>query len=157
MLCCLCYWLLGCLINTLINKKWMDHLHHVHPWIRSLDLFGVDALPSSPGASTIASSSGFVVEGVFRKSGVVHSFKMVDQFCLYLGLTSCIPEICGSFHMTSLLILPSLVYPLTLLKKRISAASRRVMSRFVELLLFAVFLTEDLEFILLLLLSWRPG
>ena len=50
------------------------------------------------------------------------------QFCLYLDLTSCIPEISNSFLMTSLLILSSLVYPLTLLRKRISAASRRVMS-----------------------------
>jgi len=33
--------------------------------------------------------------------------------------------------MTSLLILYSLVYLLTLLRKRISATSRRVMSRFV--------------------------
>jgi len=33
--------------------------------------------------------------------------------------------------MTSLLILSSLVYPVTLLRKRISAASRRVMSLFV--------------------------
>ena len=39
---------------------------------------GIDALPSFPGASTISSSSRFVVEGVFRESGVVHSFKMVD-------------------------------------------------------------------------------
>ena len=39
---------------------------------------GIDTLPSFPGASTISSSSRFVVEGVFRKSGVVHSFKMVD-------------------------------------------------------------------------------
>ena len=39
---------------------------------------GIDALPSFPGASTISSSSGFVVEGVFRQSGVVHSFKVVD-------------------------------------------------------------------------------
>ena len=39
---------------------------------------GIDALPSFPGASTICSSSRFVVEGVFRESGVVHSFKMVD-------------------------------------------------------------------------------
>ena len=52
------------------------------------------------------------------------------QFCLCLDLTPCIPEI-SSFLMTSLLILSSLVYPLTLLRKRISAASRRVMSRFV--------------------------
>ena len=53
------------------------------------------------------------------------------QFCLCLDLTSCIPEISSSFLMTSLHDLSSLVYPLTLLRKRISAASRRVMSRFV--------------------------
>jgi hypothetical protein len=53
------------------------------------------------------------------------------QFCLCLDLTSCILEISVSFLTTSLLILSSLVYPLTLLKKRISAASRRVMSRVV--------------------------
>ena len=39
---------------------------------------GIDALPSFPGASSISSSSRFVVEGVFRESGVVHSFKVVD-------------------------------------------------------------------------------
>ena len=50
------------------------------------------------------------------------------QFCLYLSLTSCTPEISSSFLMTSLLTLSSLVYPVTLLRKRISAASRRVMS-----------------------------
>ena len=39
----------------------------------------IDALPSFPGASTVSSSSlRFVVEGVFRQSGVVHSFKVVD-------------------------------------------------------------------------------
>jgi len=43
------------------------------------------------------------------------------QFCLCLNLTSCIPEISSSFLTTSLLILSSLVYPLTLLRKRISA------------------------------------
>ena len=39
---------------------------------------GIDALPSFPGSSTISSSSRFVVEGVFRQSGVVRSFKVVD-------------------------------------------------------------------------------
>ena len=39
---------------------------------------GIDALPSFPGASTISSSSSFVFEGVFRESGVFHSFKVVD-------------------------------------------------------------------------------
>jgi len=46
------------------------------------------------------------------------------QFCLYFSLTSCIPEISSSCLMSSLLILSSLVYPVTLLRKRISAASR---------------------------------
>ena len=53
------------------------------------------------------------------------------QFCLYLDLTSCIPGISSSFLKTSLLVLSSRVYPLTLFRKRISAASRRVVSRFV--------------------------
>ena len=52
---------------------------------------GLDALPSFPRAPT-----RFVVEGVFRESGVVHSFKMVDPV-LCLDLTSCIPEISSSF------------------------------------------------------------
>jgi len=43
-----------------------------------LTCYDIDALPSIPGASTVSSSSRFVVEGVFRESGVVHSFKMVD-------------------------------------------------------------------------------
>ena len=38
----------------------------------------MDAVPSFRGASTISSSSRFVVEGVFRKSDVVHSFEMAD-------------------------------------------------------------------------------
>ena len=70
----------------------------------------------------------FVVEGVFRKSDVVHSFEMVDPVFMYLDFTFCIPEISSSFLMTSLLILSSLVYPLTLLRKCISAASRRVLN-----------------------------
>ena len=43
-----------------------------------LTFSGIDALPSLPAASTISSSSRFVVEGVFRQSGAVHSFKVVD-------------------------------------------------------------------------------
>jgi hypothetical protein len=42
---------------------------------------GIDALPAFPGASTISSPSRSVVQGVFRLSGVVRSFDMVDQFC----------------------------------------------------------------------------
>jgi len=43
-----------------------------------LTFSGIDALPSFPGASTVSSSSRCVFEGVFRESGVVHSFEMVD-------------------------------------------------------------------------------
>ena len=39
---------------------------------------GIDALPSFPGKSAITSFPGFVVEGVFRQSGVVRSFEVVD-------------------------------------------------------------------------------
>jgi hypothetical protein len=46
---------------------------------------GIDALPSFPGASTISSSSRFVFEGVFRESGVVHFFKMVDPVLFVYG------------------------------------------------------------------------
>jgi len=48
-------------------------LHGLGRWTCS----STDALPSFPGASTISSSSRFVVEVMFRKSGVVHSFEMV--------------------------------------------------------------------------------
>jgi len=40
---------------------------------------GIDGLPSFPGASAIPSSPGFVGEGVFRESGVVHYFEVVDS------------------------------------------------------------------------------
>jgi hypothetical protein len=43
-----------------------------------LSCSSIDALPSFPGASTVSFSLKFVVEGVFRESGVVHSFKVVD-------------------------------------------------------------------------------
>jgi len=39
---------------------------------------GIDMLPSFPGASAIPSSPGFVGEGVFWESGVVHSFEVCD-------------------------------------------------------------------------------
>jgi hypothetical protein len=45
----------------------------------------IDALPSFPVASTNSSSSRFVVEGVFRKSGVVHSFKMINPVLFIFG------------------------------------------------------------------------
>jgi hypothetical protein len=46
---------------------------------------GIDALPSFPRVSTISSSLRFVVEGVFQKSGVVHSLKMVDPVLFVSG------------------------------------------------------------------------
>jgi hypothetical protein len=46
---------------------------------------GIDLLPSFPGASTSSSPSRFVVEGVFQKSGVVHSFEMVDPGLFVFG------------------------------------------------------------------------
>jgi hypothetical protein len=46
---------------------------------------GIDDLPSFPGAPTISSPSKIVVEGVFRKSGVVHSFEMVDPVLFVFG------------------------------------------------------------------------
>jgi len=52
--------------------------------LRRLTCSGIDALPLFPGASTISSSSRFV-GGVFRKSGVVHSFEMVDPVLFVLG------------------------------------------------------------------------
>ena len=80
-----------------------------------LTFSGIDALPLFPGASTISSSLRFVFEGV-------------------LGVWCC-PFFQGgwssSFLMTLLLILSNLVYPVTLHRKRISAASRTVLSPFV--------------------------
>ena len=46
---------------------------------------GIDALSSFPGVSKISSSSRFVVEGVFRKSGVVRSYEMVDAVLFVFG------------------------------------------------------------------------
>jgi len=46
---------------------------------------GIDELPSFPRASTISSSSSFVVEDVFRKSGAVPSFKMGDPVLFVFG------------------------------------------------------------------------
>ena len=87
---------------------------------------GIDALPSFLGASTISSSSRFVVEGVFRESGVVYFSRWLIQFCLYLSLVSCIPEISSSFLMASLLVSSSLVYPVTLHTKLFNKSGGRV-------------------------------
>ena len=64
--------------DTIINCNYVIiiiiFLHGLGP----LNVSGFDALPSFPGESTISSSSRFVFEGVFRESGVVHSFNVVD-------------------------------------------------------------------------------
>ena len=39
---------------------------------------GIDVLSSFPGASTVSSSSRFVIGGVFQESGVALSFRVVD-------------------------------------------------------------------------------
>ena len=56
----------------------------LHGLVR-LTCSGIDALPSFPGSSTVSSSSRFVVEGVFRESGVVHSFEVVDPVLFVFG------------------------------------------------------------------------
>jgi len=61
------------IINIFLNG--LDHL----------TCSGINTLPLFPGASTISSFSRFVVEGVFRKSGVVHSFKMVNPVLFVFG------------------------------------------------------------------------
>ena len=50
-----------------------------------LNCSGIDALPSFPGASTTSCFSRFVVEGVSRKSGIVHSFEMVHPVLFVFG------------------------------------------------------------------------
>jgi hypothetical protein len=47
---------------------------------------GIEALPSFSGAPTISSPSRLVVDGVFRESSVIHSFKMVDPILFVFGV-----------------------------------------------------------------------
>ena len=103
------------------------HHHHLHG-LGPLTCSGIDALSSFPGASTISSSSRFL-RAYFGSLVLSILSRWLTQFCLCLNLTSSIPEISSFFLMTS--YFSSLLYPLTLPRKRISAASRRVLSRFV--------------------------
>ena len=57
----------------------------LHGGLGCLTCSGIDTFPSFSGASMISSSSRFVVEGVFRKSGVVHSSEMVDPVLFVFG------------------------------------------------------------------------
>jgi len=82
-------------MNNLLRQSVMDIIQPGHPHeyiiiiiflhgLGRLTCYGIDALPSFPGASMVSSPSRFVVEGMFQKSGVVHSFKMVDSV-LWMG------------------------------------------------------------------------
>ena len=96
----------GCYVNHFVRIFLSHLLHYTPPQIlRSITLTiiiiiiiiiflhglgrltcsGIDALPSFPRASMISSSSRFIVEGVFRESGVAHSFKMVDPVLFVFG------------------------------------------------------------------------
>jgi len=50
-----------------------------------LTCYGIDMFSSFPGASTISSSLGFVIEDMFQESVVIHSFKVVDPILLVFG------------------------------------------------------------------------
>jgi len=47
---------------------------------------GIDSLPSFPGTYAISSSSGFVFEGVFLESLVVHSLKVDNSILFVFGI-----------------------------------------------------------------------
>jgi len=70
-----------CILLENIQTNKNNPVHFIviflHGLVR-LTCSGIDALPSFRRAYTISSSTRRVVEGVFWKSGVVHSFKMVD-------------------------------------------------------------------------------
>ena len=72
------FYILGSLIIIIIIIIFLHGLGR-------LNCSGIDALPSFPGASTNSSSSRFVVKDVFRESGVVHSFRMVDSVLFVFG------------------------------------------------------------------------
>jgi len=71
-------------LNYSANKRKFIIIIFLHG-LGHLTCSSIDALPSFPGASTISSSSRFVVEGVFRKTGVIHAFKMVDPVLFVFG------------------------------------------------------------------------
>ena len=60
--------------NARIINEGIHHHLHIPPWIRSFDLFKHRRIAIfSWGVHDL-----FFLEGVFRESGVVHSFKVVD-------------------------------------------------------------------------------
>jgi len=114
--------------NNNSNVLVINH-YHLPPWIGPFVLFRHRRIAIVSGASTISSSSRFVVEDVIRESGVVHSFKVVDPVLFVFESHVLYSRDLQFFSYVLLLILS--VYPVTLLRKRISAASRRDMPLFV--------------------------
>ena len=111
---------------------YLNNLHHFSQWIRSFNLFRHRCVSIFSWGVHDLFVLGVCIWG--RVSGVWSCPFFQDgwsNFFLYLVLTSCIPAISSSLLMFSLLILSSLVYPLTFLRKQTSTASRRVKSRFV--------------------------
>ena len=117
------------------------HHHHLPPWIRSFDLFRhrphCRRFLGRPQSLLLRDLQ---LRACFGSLVLSILSRWLIQFCLYLSLTSCIAETSSSFLMTSLLILSSFVYPVTLLRKCVSAASRRVMSPFLFYNTFIIFL-----------------
>ena len=105
-------------------------------WFRFLFCFYMVLTSCIPGISSFFLRFRFLffsiwfLHLVFQGSPVLFLWFRV-LFCLYMVPTSCIPGIFSFFLVISLLILSSLVYPVTLLRQRICAASRPVMSLFV--------------------------
>ena len=59
------------------KQNYHDH-HHLPPWIRLFDLFWQRCIAIVSWGVHDFYSSRFVLEGVFRESGVINSFKVVD-------------------------------------------------------------------------------
>jgi hypothetical protein len=87
------------LLDSSTVGSFVRFLLHLRNWIYRLSFIivislhglglltcsGIEASPCFPGASTIPSSSRFVVEGVFHEPDVVHSLKMVDSVLFVFG------------------------------------------------------------------------
>ena len=116
---------------SVMNTMKFTYYHHHHPRL------GLWPVPASThchrflGRPRSLLPPGLQLRACFGSPVFSVLSRWLIQFCLYWSLTSYIPEISSSFLITSLLILSSPVYPVTLLTKHISAASRPVMSLFV--------------------------
>jgi hypothetical protein len=72
------FYLLSSLMHGMMNLKIIIIIIIFLHGLGRLTFSGIDALPSFPGSSAIPSSPGFVGEGVFWESVVVHSFEVID-------------------------------------------------------------------------------